>query len=50
MMQGHPYINDSAEKPSWSKNLEFWGNQITLPIPQKPHHGILERRFFVTGL
>jgi hypothetical protein len=36
---------DSAEKPSWSKNPKFLGDQITLPISQKPVHWHLERRF-----
>ena len=43
---GQPLTYDSAEKPSWSKNLEFWGNQITLPISQKPLHGHFRASFF----
>jgi hypothetical protein len=39
-------IVDSAEKPSWSKNLRFLGDQITLPISQKPAYGHSRASFF----
>jgi hypothetical protein len=41
---------DSAEKPSWLKNLKFLGDQITLPVSQKPAYGHFRASFFATGL
>jgi hypothetical protein len=41
---------DSAEKPSWSKNLKFFGDQITLPISQKPLDGLFRALVFGRGL
>ena len=44
--EGQPFTYDSAEKPSWSKNPRFWGDQITLPISQKPVYGHFRASFF----
>jgi hypothetical protein len=45
--RGRVYTIDSAEKPSWSKNPKFLGDQITLPISQKPVHGHFRASFFI---
>ena len=39
-----------SEKPSWSKNPKYLGDQITLAISQKPVHGHFRASFFVIGI